>query len=168
MKPQTIQLVLSLAMNRNWCIRQLDIKNTFLHGVLNAVVYMKQPPGFIDKQFPNHVCLLHKSIYGLRQSPRTWFDDFSKALLELGFKRSRADTSMFIHYASHGMTIFLIYVDDILVTGASNEFLSSLISHLNSRFEVKDLGQLSYFLGIEVRRNGFQMQLSQTKYAIDF
>ena len=99
-------------------------------------------------------------VFVSHQGPRTWFNDFSKFLLELGFKRSLADTSIFIHNAAHVMTILLIYVDDILLIGSSIEFISSIINHLNSRFEVKDLGQLSYFIGIEVRRNGFKCNLA--------
>ena len=66
---------------------------------------MKQPPGFIDWNFPNHAYHLHKSIYGFRQAPHTWLDGFSDALLEIGFIRSQCDTSMFLHRASHGLTI---------------------------------------------------------------
>lgn len=74
---------------------------------------------------------------------------------------------MYIHYNSPGMSILFVYVDDIIVTSANNEFISAFISYLHSRFEVKDLGELNYFLGIEVRRYGSQLQLSQTKYTLD-
>lgn len=165
-KPTTIRLVLSMAVNRDWSIRQLDVKNAFLHGVLNEVVYMKQPPGFHDKNYPDHVCHIHKSIYVLRQASRTWFDGFSTTLFELGFVRSRSDTSMFIHPSSGAQTVLLLYVDDIIITCSNNDFISSIIARLHSRFEVKDLGELNYFLGIEVRRDFRGLQLSQTKYAL--
>lgn len=145
-----------MALNRDWSIGQLDIQNAFLHGILNEVVYMKEPPAFIDRHFPDPLCLLHKSIYGLRQAPRTCFDGFSGPLFELGFIRSRTDTSIFLHYASHGLTLLLLYVDDILITGANSDFRSSLLSPLHNRFEVKDFGTLHSFLGIEVHRNDVQ------------
>lgn len=126
---------------------------------------MKQPPGFVDPNFPNHVCRLHKSIYGLRQAPRTWFDGFSDALLELGFIRSQCDTSMFLHRASHGLTILLLYVDDIIITGASHSFINKLLEHLKAKFEIKDLGPLHFFLGIEVHRDPNGIYLCQTNYA---
>lgn len=150
-KPTTIRLVLSMAVNRNWSLRQLDMKNAFLHSVLSDVVYMMQPPGFRDNKLHDYVCLLNNSIYGLLQSPHTWFNGFSSALLELGFKGSRRDTFMFIHYASHGLTIVLLYVDDIIITGANNNFISSIIARLHSRFEVKDLGPLHYFWGLKLK-----------------
>lgn len=79
----------------------------------------------------------------------------------------RTDTSMFLHYALHGLTILLLYMDDIITTGANSDFLSSINSHLRYRFEVKDLGPLHYFLGIEVHRDQSMIQLSQTKYTLD-
>ncbi|GKB29508.1 putative RNA-directed DNA polymerase, partial [Tanacetum coccineum] len=83
-KSTTIRAVLSLAVTNNWPLRQLDVHNAFLHGNLKEQVYMKQPPGFIDQQRPNHVCLLHKSLYGLKQALRAWFERLSKALFDLG------------------------------------------------------------------------------------
>lgn len=128
---------------------------------------MKQPPGFKDPNFPNHMCRLRKSIYGLRQAPRTWFDGFSEALLEIGFIRRKCDTSIFLHQAPHGLTILLLNVDDIIVTGLNSSFISRLLEHLRVKFEIKDLGSLHYFFGIEVHRDPNSLHLSQTKYTLD-
>ncbi|OMO81435.1 Reverse transcriptase, RNA-dependent DNA polymerase [Corchorus capsularis] len=95
-KATTIQIVLSLAISRGWPIRQLDVKNAFLHGQLNEEVFMAQPPGFVDSKQPNYVCKLHRSIYGLRQAPRAWFQRFSNALYDLGFSSSHADPSIIV------------------------------------------------------------------------
>lgn len=94
-KPVTIRVVLSLALARHWSLRQLDISNAFLHGALDKPVYMTQPPGFVDPSHPSHVCLLRKSLYGLRQAPRAWYQALSSALVSFGFAQSRADTSLF-------------------------------------------------------------------------
>ncbi|GJU79074.1 retrotransposon protein, putative, ty1-copia subclass [Tanacetum coccineum] len=114
-KSTTIRAVLSLAVTNDWPLRQLDIQNAFLHGNLKEKVYMKQPPGFIDPQRPNHVCLLHKSLYDLKQAPRAWFERLSKALFDLGFKCSKTNPYLFNY--SHGDTLLyiLVYVDDIIV-----------------------------------------------------
>ena len=92
-KSATIRLVLSLAVSRGWMLRQMDVQNAFLHGVLEEDVYMRQPPGFEDTRFPRHVCKLDKALYGLKQSPRAWYSRLSSRLQELGFVPSRADTS---------------------------------------------------------------------------
>ena len=92
-KASTIRLVLSLVVSQNWDIRQLDVQNTFLHGVLEEDVYMKQPPGYTNSSFPSYVCKLDKSIYGLKQAPRAWYSRLSNKLHELGFRGSKADTS---------------------------------------------------------------------------
>jgi Reverse transcriptase (RNA-dependent DNA polymerase) len=83
------------------------------------MVFMEQPPGFIDSNYPDHVCLLHKSLYGLRQAPRAWFEKFSSTLINFGFKSSCYDPSLFLaHHEGHTLLV-LIYVDDIIVTGSS-------------------------------------------------
>jgi hypothetical protein len=98
-------------------IKQLDVSNAFLQGHLNEEVYMEQPPGFIDKDQPHLVCKLHKAIYGLKQAPRAWFTGLSTFLLELGFKGSLVDTSLFIYIHGSIQMYMLVYVDDILITG---------------------------------------------------
>ncbi|KAJ9566493.1 LOW QUALITY PROTEIN: hypothetical protein OSB04_002459 [Centaurea solstitialis] len=113
-KPATIRTVLTLAVSRHWSLRQLDVKNAFLHGILNEDVYMVQPPGFVDSSKPNHICKLNKSLYGLKQAPRAWFHCMSSFLLSSGFVQSVADPSLFIYRHGTNTIYFLLYVDDIV------------------------------------------------------
>ena len=96
-KPATIRTVLSLALSKAWPIHQLGIKNVFLHGELNETVYMHQPMGFRDPQKPNHVCLLKKSLYRLKQAPRAWYKRFANFVHTLEFSHSTSDHSLFIY-----------------------------------------------------------------------
>ncbi|CAL8993966.1 unnamed protein product [Prunus brigantina] len=163
----TIRLILAIAVHFGWSIRQLDVQNAFLHGSLTEDVYMKQPVGFLDSQYPTHVCKLNRSLYGLKQAPRAWFQCFSTHLEHLGFVASKADSSLFMYF--HGsITIYLlIYVDDILVTGNSESHITQLILDLGRQFSMKDLGPLHYFLGMEVVRTSTGLYLSQSKYILD-
>lgn len=111
---------------------------------------MVQPPGFVNSRTPNHVCRLHKALYGLKQAPRAWYSTFSAFLLHHGFVNSHCDSSLFIHKTSSVITILLVYVDDIILTGNSSAHIQQLISHMHSTFSMKELGSLSYFLGISV------------------
>lgn len=165
-KATTFRSILSVAVSKNWTIRQLDVKNAFLHGTLSEEVYMAQPPGFVDHLYPNHVCRLNKAIYGLRQAPRAWFLRFSSEIIAAGFSCSKADPSMFILKNSQGTVILLLYVDDIILTGSSDSLIESVINYLASRFAMKDLGALHYFLGIEAKRSSSSLELTQTKYTL--
>jgi histone deacetylase 1/2 len=151
-KADTIRLVLAILVSKGWSLRQLDVKNVFLHGVLEEEVYMKQLPGYENPKTPHYVCKLDKSLYGLKQAPRAWFSILSSKFQELGFLASKADTSLFM-YNNSGIVMFvLVYVDDIIVTSFSNKAIDALLQDLNSAFALKDLGDLHYFLGIEVKR----------------
>jgi histone deacetylase 1/2 len=113
------------------------------------------------------VCKLDKSLYGLKQAPRAWFSKISSKLQELGFMASKADTSLFI-YNKSGIIIFvLVYVDGIIVTSSSNKAIASLLQDLGSAFALKDLGDLHFFLGIEVKHLNQGIVLTQEKYALD-
>ncbi|KAL5706232.1 hypothetical protein ACHQM5_024430 [Ranunculus cassubicifolius] len=125
-KHSTIRVVIALAIHHKWPIRQLDVQNAFLHGVLSEEVYMRQPIGFVDPKYPHHVCRLHKSLYGLKQAPRAWFQRFSDYLEQLGFQESKADYSLFTFHQDGVHIILLIYVDDILITGSSVSHISQL------------------------------------------
>lgn len=115
-KPPTIRIVLSLVVNYGWLIRQLDVHSAFLHDELKEEVFMKQPVGFEISLYLNHVLRLHKALYDLKQSPRAWFPKLSSCLLSWGFVASKADSFMIFFKASSQIVIFLIYVNDILVT----------------------------------------------------
>uniref|UniRef100_A0A2N9IZ37 Reverse transcriptase Ty1/copia-type domain-containing protein n=1 Tax=Fagus sylvatica TaxID=28930 RepID=A0A2N9IZ37_FAGSY len=163
----TVRVVLSLAVTNKWPLRQLDVKNAFLNGSLTEHVYMEQPPGYIDPRFPHHVCHLKKALYGLKQAPRAWFQRFSSFLLTLGFSCSRADTSLFVFHQQSGIIYLLLYVDDIIITGNNSSLLDSFTHKLHSEFATKDLGSLSYFLGLEASPTPDGLFLSQLKYARD-
>jgi histone deacetylase 1/2 len=151
-KAATIRIVLAISVSRGWSLRQLDVKNAFLYGVLEEEVYMKQPPGFENPDAPDYVCKLDKALYGLKQAPRAWFSRLSSKLQSLGFTPSKADTSLFL-YAKSGIIVYvLIYVDDIIVTNYSDQAISALLQDLNEHFAIKDLGDLHFFLGIEVKK----------------
>ncbi|KAM1806086.1 hypothetical protein ACFX11_029271 [Malus domestica] len=141
-------------------------RNAFLHGTLKEYVYMIQPPGFVDSNHPQHVCKLKRSLYGLKQAPRAWYEAFYKAILSLGFLASSSDTGLFIKKDST-ITFILVYVDDIIITGSSTSVCTSIISQLQTMFPVKDLGDLHYFLGIEVHISATGLFLHQSKYALD-
>jgi histone deacetylase 1/2 len=166
-KMATIRTILSIAASRGWNLRQLDVENAFLHGVLNEEVYMRQPPGYEDKTRPHFVCKLDKALYGLKQAPRAWCALLSSKLVDLGFKASKADTSLF--YYNKGKTIIyvLIYVDDIIVASSSQEATDALLSDLKKDFALKDLGDLHYVLGMEVKKVQSGIILTQDKYATD-
>jgi hypothetical protein len=164
-KIATIRLVLSISVSRGWSLRQLDVKNAFLHGVLEEEVYMKQPPGFESSATPNYICRLDKALYGLKQAPRSWYSRLSSKLYTLGFLPSKADTSLFL-YNKSGLTVYiLIYVDDIIVTSSSDQAISTLLHNLSSEFALKDLGDLNYFLGLEVHQQSNGLLMNQEKHA---
>ncbi|XP_026400358.1 uncharacterized protein LOC113296260 [Papaver somniferum] len=148
-------------------MKQLDVSNAFLHGDLAEDVYMQQPPGFVDQTKPHYVCKLHKSIYGLKQAPRAWYDKLLQIILIHDFKPSLADASLFVQKFGSRITVLMVYVDDIIITGNSTEYISQFINHLKTYFPIKDLGSLHYFLGLQVKRNSENLFLSQTKYALD-
>lgn len=166
-KHATIRLVLGVAVSRDWPLRQLDVNNAFLQGNLTEEVYMSQPPGFVDKDNPGFVCRLKKAIYGLKQAPRAWYTELKTFLLSVRFKYSLSDTSLFILKSEKQFVYILIYVDDILVTGSCPKLVDRIIETLARRFSLKDLGHLSYFLGLKAHRTKAGLRLTQQRYTTD-
>ncbi|KAM0024789.1 putative RNA-directed DNA polymerase [Helianthus debilis subsp. tardiflorus] len=162
----TMRTLLALAVKKDWFIQQLDVNNAFLHGDLEEEVYMKIPQGF-QSEAETLVCPLRKSIYGLKQASRNWYHKFTGALLEMGYKQSVADASLFIYKLETSHVAVLIYVDDVIIVGNDKNKIQATKTELHKRFTIKDLGALKYFLGIEVARTTKGLVLSQRKYTLD-
>ena len=126
------------------------MSNALLHGVLQVEVFMSQPPSYVDPDHPELVCKLHKAIYGLKQVPRAWFDSFTSQLYHTGFQASSANYNLFILHQGSFVVYLLLYVDDIIITGNSVPFIDHLVSRLAVVFDLKDLGPLAYFLGLQI------------------
>jgi hypothetical protein len=112
-KPTTIRLLLSIAVTRGWSLRQLDVQNAFLHGLLEEEVYMRQPPGFFDPDRPDHICRLTKALYGLKQAPRAWHARLATILRAHGFAPSTADSPLFLLQKPE-VTMYMLFMWMIL------------------------------------------------------
>ncbi|KAL5557871.1 hypothetical protein UlMin_034082 [Ulmus minor] len=131
---------------------------------------MKLPPGYDSKgeSLPKDaVCLLHKSLYGLKQASRQWFHKFSSAILGLGFHQSASDHSPFLQDTDGVFMALLVYVDDVIIASSDSTAIIHLKADLNTLFKLKDLGDLKYFLGLEIARSAAGICLSQRKYVLD-
>jgi hypothetical protein len=113
----SVRVLISCAANLGWDLFQLDVKNAFLHGDLQEEVYMHIPTGFSTRQTEGKVLRLRRSLYGLKQSSRAWFDRFRRAILQMGYKQSNADHTLFYKHNESKMAILIVYVDDIVITG---------------------------------------------------
>ncbi|GJT47777.1 ribonuclease H-like domain-containing protein [Tanacetum coccineum] len=131
-----------------------------------VTVYMHQPPDFVDARFPNHVFRLQRSLYGLKQTPRAWFQHFAGYATRARFYHSRCDSYLFNYRQGSQVAYLLIYVDDIILTASSPALLQQIIDSLHNEFNMTDLGALNYFLGISADRNSTGLFLSQNKYAL--
>jgi len=166
-KMNTVRILFSIAVNKNWNLHQMDVKNAFLQRTLEEEVYMSLPPGHKKEGISNLACRLKKSIYGLKQSPRAWYGKLNHFLLSCNFKMSLADSSLFTKHNSNGTTIVLVYVDDIIITGDNQNEIEGVKRNLKQKFEIKDLGKLKYFLGIEIAHSTKGLFISQRKYVLD-
>ena len=142
------------------------MNNAFLHGDLKEEVYMALPPSFHNKG--KLVCKLNKSLYGLKQAFRQWFSKFSTALAyQLGFQQSKSNYSLFLKKTKDAFIALLVYMDDILIASDNKVAVNELKAILDQKFKLKDLGELKYFLGLEVARFAQGINLCQRKYTLE-
>ena len=115
-KMNAICILLSLAVNLDWKLRQYDIKNAFPHGDLEEEIYMTFPRGYEDSYEENEICKLRKKLYGLKQSPRAWFGKFTRTMKMLGYRQCNGDHTLFFqHFQTGGVSILIVYIDDIII-----------------------------------------------------
>ncbi|MCH80835.1 retrovirus-related Pol polyprotein from transposon TNT 1-94 [Trifolium medium] len=165
-KMTTVRTFMAIAASQNWPLYQLDVNTAFLHGDLHEEVYMKPPPG-LQLSSPDLVCKLQRSLYGLKQASRQWNAKLTDTLISHGYTQSKADYSLFTKKSSVGFTAILVYVDDLVLGGTDMDEISQLKSLLDTKFSIKDLGILKYFLGFEVARSKKGISLCQRKYTLD-
>uniref|UniRef100_A0A2N9EMC6 Reverse transcriptase Ty1/copia-type domain-containing protein n=1 Tax=Fagus sylvatica TaxID=28930 RepID=A0A2N9EMC6_FAGSY len=147
----SVRTLIAVSASRHWPLFQMDVKNAFLNGELTEEVYMQLPPGFSQPPgFSYKVCRLRRALYGLKQAPRAWFAKFSSTISQHGFSASSYDSALFFRRSDHGITLLLLYVDDMIITGDDVQGIQDLKRFLGQHFEMKDLGPLSYFLGLEI------------------
>uniref|UniRef100_A0A2N9HHM2 Integrase catalytic domain-containing protein n=1 Tax=Fagus sylvatica TaxID=28930 RepID=A0A2N9HHM2_FAGSY len=164
----SVRTLIAVSASRHWPLFQMDVKNVFLNGELTEEVYMQLPPGFSQPPgFSPKVCRLRRALYGLKQAPRAWFAKFSSTISQHGFSASSYDSALFFRRSDHGITLLLLYVDDMIITGDDVQGIQDLKRFLGQHFEMKDLGPLSYFLGLEVSSSSDGYYLTQAKYTSD-
>ncbi|CAN1754083.1 Retrovirus-related Pol polyprotein from transposon TNT 1-94 [Linum perenne] len=164
-KINSVKSLLAVASAKQWHLQQMDVSNAFLHGELEEEVYMQIPPGLSVQH--GMCCRLKKSLYGLKQASRQWFAKLTQSLLDHGFRQSSADYSLFIKGEDDHMVILLVYVDDIILASASQDEIDMVKLYLQSNFKIKDLGDLKFFLGLEVARSKSGIVVNQRKYCIE-
>eukprot|EP00253_Pinus_taeda_P011306 PITA_11306 len=152
-KVTSIRLLLSVAAAFDFEVEQMDVKTTFFHGDFEEEIYMKQPEGFAVKGKKELVCKLKNSMYGLKQSPRMWYQKFDTFIQGLGFTRSKADHCVYFKLIGDRVIYLVLYVDDMLLVGNDKEINQDLKTQLSSKFDMKDLGAANYILGMEIKRD---------------
>ena len=136
------------------------------NGVVEEEVYVEQPLGFETHDRQCHVCKLKKDLYGLKQAPRTWYGRIDSFLMSLGFTKSKADPNLYFKVENGKQVILLLYVDDLFLTG-DDELIVDSKRKLAAEFEMKDLGTMHFFLGLEVWQKPSEIILSQGKYVVE-
>jgi hypothetical protein len=165
-KMTTVRCLLALTAIHNLRLHQLDVNNAFLHGDLDEEVFMQLPLGFASKG-ETRVCKLNKSLYGFKQALRQWFSKFSTTLIQHSFIQSKADYSLFTKIVDSSFIVLLVYVDGIVLASNDSKITDEFIVFLNTRFKLKDLSPLKFFLGLEIAYITKGITLCQRKFAFD-
>ncbi|PWA78868.1 Retrovirus-related Pol polyprotein from transposon TNT 1-94 [Artemisia annua] len=162
---EAIRIFLANAASQNMVVYQMDVKTAFLNGHLKEVVYVSQPEGFVDPERPNHVYRLKKALYGLKQAPRAWYDTLSKFLLANQFTKGVVDPTLFTRKLGEHRLHVQIYVDDIIFASADPLECDRFAQEMSIEFQMSMMGQMSFFLGLQISQNPHGIFINQSKYA---
>ncbi|GJW24909.1 putative ribonuclease H-like domain-containing protein [Tanacetum coccineum] len=161
---EAIRLFLAYASFMNFVVYQMDVKSAFLYGKIEEEVYVCQPPGFEDPEFPDRVYKVEKALYGLHQAPRAWYETLSTYLLENGFQRGTIDKTLFIKKVKGDILLVQIYVDDIIFGSTKKELCTEFEKLMHKKFQMSSMGELTFFLGLQVMQKEDGIFISQDKY----
>ncbi|GJW73915.1 retrovirus-related pol polyprotein from transposon TNT 1-94 [Tanacetum coccineum] len=146
---------------------QMDVKKAFLNGELKEEVYVSQPEGFVDQEYPSHVYKLKKALYGLKQAPRAWYDMLSSFLISQHFSKGVVDPTLFTQKAGNDLLLVQIYVDDIIFASTNTALCNEFANQMTTKFKMSMMGQMSFFLGLQISQSPRGIFLNQSKYAYE-
>ncbi|WVZ76378.1 hypothetical protein U9M48_024356 [Paspalum notatum var. saurae] len=164
---EAIRFLLAYATHHDMKLYQMDVKSAFLNGYINELVYVEQPPGFEDPNNPNHVYRLSKALYGLKQAPRAWYERLRDFLIEKGFKIGRVDTTLFTKKMDNDLFVCQVYVDDIIFGSTNEELCKEFGNMMAKEFEMSMIGELTLFLGFQIKQLKEGTFIYQEKYTRD-
>ncbi|GKE27900.1 retrovirus-related pol polyprotein from transposon TNT 1-94 [Tanacetum coccineum] len=150
---EDVRMFIAYAAHKNITIFQMDVKTTFLNGPLKEEVFVSQPEGFIDPEFPDHVYRLKKALYGLKQAPRAWYDKLSSFLIQNRFSKGIVDPTLFTRRHGEDILLVQVYVDDIIFGSTNPDFSKRFANLMKNYFEMSMMGELKFFLGLQVHHS---------------
>ncbi|GJV66525.1 retrovirus-related pol polyprotein from transposon TNT 1-94 [Tanacetum coccineum] len=164
---EAIRIFIANAATKNMIIYQMDVKTAFLNGDLQEEVFVSQPEGFEDPDNPTHVYRLKKALYGLKQAPRAWYDTLSKFLMANKFFKGAVDPTLFTRKSGKHILLVQIYVDDIIFASTDHNACNIFSKEMSSKFQMSMMGQMSFFLGLQVSQSPGGIFINQAKYALE-
>ncbi|GJY70807.1 putative ribonuclease H-like domain-containing protein [Tanacetum coccineum] len=164
---EAIRLFLAFASFMGFIVYQMDVKSAFLYGTIDEAVYVSQPPGFVDPDHPTKVYKVVKALYGLHQAPRAWYATLSTFLEKHGYKRGTIDKTLFIRRNKKDIMLVQVYVDDIIFGSTNKSWCDEFEALMQSRFQMSSMGELTFFLGLQVKQNKGGIFISQDKYVAE-
>ncbi|GJS22066.1 putative ribonuclease H-like domain-containing protein [Tanacetum coccineum] len=164
---EAIRLFLAYASFKDFVVYQMDVKSAFLYGKIEEEVYVCQPSGFEDPNFPDRVYKVEKALYGLHQAPRAWYETLSTYLLDNGFQRGKIDKTLFIKRYKGDILLVQVYVDDIIFGSTKMELCIAFEKLMHEKFQMSSMGELTFFLGLQVKQKKDGIFISQDKYVAE-
>ncbi|GKD99351.1 putative ribonuclease H-like domain-containing protein [Tanacetum coccineum] len=164
---EAIRLFLAFASFMGFIVYQMDVKSAFLNGTIDEEVYVSQPPGFVDPDHPKKVYKVVKALYGLHQAPRAWYATLSTFLEEHGYRRGSIDKTLFIKKNKKDIMLVQVYVDDIIFGSTKKSWCDEFETLMKGRFQMSSMGELTFFLGLQVKQSQTGLFISQDKYVAD-
>ncbi|WVZ76273.1 hypothetical protein U9M48_024260 [Paspalum notatum var. saurae] len=164
---EAIRILLAFAASKGFKLQQMDVNSAFLNGFIEEEVYVRQPPGFESARFSDRVYKLRKALYGLKQAPRAWYARLKSFLLKSGFVMGSVDKTLFLLSRGGDTLIVRIYVDDIIFGGSSHALVSSFAKQMSREFEMSLIGELQFFLGLQIKQGLEGTFVHQAKYTRD-
>jgi hypothetical protein len=160
---EAIRILLAFSMAKGFMLHRMDVKSAFLNGLLEEEVYVRQPPGFESEKYPHQVYKLRKALYGLKQAPRAWYGRLRGFLFEVG----KVDQTLFLLRQGRDILIVQVCVDDIVFGGSSNSLVARFVEDMRREFEMSMMGDLQFFLGLQIKQSKEGTFVHQAKYTKD-